>query len=53
MGREGRGYRKARVREEGARNPFYSESGTPGCYQVTVGQSLDRMLTFPHFGLIF
>ena len=24
-------------REEGASSPFYSESGTPGCCQVTVG----------------
>jgi hypothetical protein len=29
-------------REEGASSPFYSESGTPGCYQVTVGRSLDK-----------
>jgi hypothetical protein len=28
-------------REEGATSPFYSESGTPGFCQVTVGQSLD------------
>ena len=27
--------------EEGASSPFYSESGTPGYCQVTVGQSLD------------
>jgi hypothetical protein len=26
-------------------SPFYSESGTPGCCQVTVGQSLDKMPT--------
>ena len=31
--------------EERASSPFYSESGTPGCCQVTVGQGLDRMLT--------
>ena len=24
-------------REEGARSPFYTESGTAGCCQVTVG----------------
>jgi preprotein translocase subunit SecG len=29
--------------EEGASSPFYSESGTPGFCQVTVGQSLDKM----------
>ena len=28
-------------REDGASSPFYSESGTPGCCQGTVGQSLD------------
>jgi hypothetical protein len=33
--------------EEGTSSPFYSESGTPGCCQVTVWQSLDKMLTFP------
>jgi hypothetical protein len=32
---------REREREEGANRPFYSESGTPGCCQVTVGQSLD------------
>jgi len=32
-------------REEGASSPFYSESGTPDCCQVTEGRSLDRMLT--------
>ena len=39
--------KKAREQEseEGASSPFYSESGTPGCCQVTVGQSLDKMLT--------
>jgi hypothetical protein len=40
MGR-GREGKKARAgeqkRDEGARSPFYSESGTPGCYQITVG----------------
>ena len=36
--------RKARERG-GASSPFYSESGTPGCCQVTVGRSLDKMLT--------
>ena len=30
-------------REEGASSPFYSESGTSGCCQVTVGQSLEEM----------
>jgi hypothetical protein len=32
-------------REEGASSPFYSESGTPGSCQVTVGWRLDRLLT--------
>jgi hypothetical protein len=41
------GSNKARVRErvEGASIPFYSGSGTPGSCQVTVEQSLDKMLT--------
>jgi hypothetical protein len=43
-----------RVREEqeskeGASSPFYSESGIPGCCQVTVGRSLDRMPTEGNF----
>lgn len=29
-------------REEGAPSTFYTESGTPGHYQVTVGWSLDE-----------
>ena len=32
----------------GASSPFYSESGLPDCCQVTVGQSLDKMLTVPN-----
>jgi hypothetical protein len=32
----------------GASSPFYSESGTPGCCQVTVGWSLNKMLTMPN-----
>ena len=36
---------KGKKREEGASSPFYSESGIPGYCQVTVGQSLDKMLT--------
>jgi hypothetical protein len=64
MGREGgRGERTEREqeqeREERASSPFYSQSGIPGCYQVTVGQSipgcchltvgwsLDKMLASP------
>jgi hypothetical protein len=39
-------------REEEACSYFYSESGTPGCCQETVGQSLEDMLKFPNFGLI-
>jgi hypothetical protein len=29
----------------GTRSPFYSESGIPGCCQVTEGRSLEGMLT--------
>jgi hypothetical protein len=29
----------------GACSPFYSESGTPGCCQATVGWSLEGMPT--------
>ena len=32
-------------REETSGSSFYSESGTPGCCQITVGQILDKMLT--------
>jgi len=46
-----KGQRGKRVREgeseEGANIPFYTESGIPGCCQVTVGQSLEGMLTLP------
>jgi hypothetical protein len=54
MGREGEEVRgqkskkqegKRAREEEEASSPFYSESGIPGCCQVTVGQSLDKMLT--------
>jgi hypothetical protein len=34
-----------REREYRASSPFYSESGISGCCQVTVGWSLDKMLT--------
>jgi hypothetical protein len=44
--------KKARERKEGASIPFYSESGIPGCCQVTVGKSLDKILSFHHFDLI-
>ena len=39
--------KKAREQEgaKGASSPFYSESGIPGCCQVTVGWSLDKMST--------
>ena len=40
-GREGRGEES----EERAHSPFYSESGIPGCCQVTVGWNLEGMLT--------
>jgi hypothetical protein len=47
MGREWRGAeRQEQEQEESASSPFYSESGIPGCFQVTVGWSLDRLLTF-------
>ena len=56
-GREGEHELEDRVgarkqeREEGASSPFYSESGIPGCCQVTRGvegrANLDNMLTFP------
>ena len=36
---------KEQEREEGASSPFYSGSGLPGYCQVTMGWSLDRMLT--------
>ena len=45
--------KKARRSRGGASSPFYIESGTAGCCQVAVGQqNLDKMLTFPCFGLI-
>jgi hypothetical protein len=46
-GRAQEGKREAREeeREEGVSSPFYSGSGLPSCCQVTVRQSLDRMLT--------
>jgi hypothetical protein len=40
-----RGKKERQEREEGANNPFYSGPGLPGCCQVTVGWSFDRMLT--------
>jgi hypothetical protein len=40
---------RARAREEKSdkqtSGPIYSESGTPGCCQVTVGWSLDKIQT--------
>lgn len=54
---EGRGEKKRvetiklenkRIREEGAIIPFYSESGTPSCCQVTVERSLEEMLYWVH-----
>ena len=32
-------------RKEGANSPFNTKSGICACYQVTVGQSLEGMLT--------
>jgi hypothetical protein len=43
--REQEGKDRARAREGGGvSSPFYSEPGTPGCCQVAVGRSLDKML---------
>lgn len=40
------GKRSQKAREQGrGQQPLYSVSGIPGCRQVIVGQSLDRMLT--------
>jgi hypothetical protein len=44
-GQEDRARARRQEREEVASSPFYSESGTPGCCQVTVKRSLDEMLT--------
>jgi hypothetical protein len=37
--------RRGTGEKEGVSSRFYSGSGTPGCCQVTVGWSLDRMIT--------
>jgi hypothetical protein len=42
-GQEDRARRQAR--EQGPSNSFYSESGMPGSCQLTLGRSLDKMLT--------
>jgi hypothetical protein len=42
---EDRARTRRQEREGGVSSLFYSESGTPGCCQVTVGRSLDKMLT--------
>jgi hypothetical protein len=44
-GQKAEAVRQEQEREEGASSPFYSEPGTPGCCQVTVGWRLHRMLT--------
>jgi hypothetical protein len=45
-GEEWKEIRRAREeRKEGASSPFYSESGTPCCCQVTVGQNLKGIST--------
>ena len=43
-----RGNRRERTEQErgGGRSPFHSESGMLDCCQVTVGWSLDKMLTW-------
>jgi hypothetical protein len=48
-GEEGGDRAGARRQEskEGANSPLYNGSGLSGCCQVTVGWSLDRMLTVP------
>ena len=48
MGREGTEKAESkRVRKSGwVSRPFYTESGVPGYCQLTVGQSLEEMLTF-------
>jgi len=46
--REGRREESKKTREQewgGANSPFHTESGIPGYCQVTVGQSLEEMLT--------
>jgi len=40
---EGKRVRKQES-EEGASSPFYTESGIPGCRQVTMRWSLEEML---------
>jgi hypothetical protein len=45
MGKAGTEGKEGEESEEGASIPFYSESGTSGCCQVIMGQSLERMLT--------
>jgi hypothetical protein len=47
--REGGGEecKKSKRVRRGASSSFYSESGTPGCCQVTVGRSLEEMPTLP------
>lgn len=56
MGKGERGERieQEQERVEGASSSFYIESGTRGCCQATMGQSLDKMLLSlsPRFGLI-
>jgi hypothetical protein len=51
MGREGTEKEEVgeeeQENEEEASSPFYSESGTPGCCQVTVEPILDGMPTKP------
>jgi hypothetical protein len=44
MSRSGAGKEQEQENEgEGRASSPYSESGTPGCCQVTVGRSLDEM----------
>jgi hypothetical protein len=46
---EQEGKSKSKRERKGANNPFYRESSIPGSCQVTLGQSLDKMLTVPSF----
>jgi hypothetical protein len=49
---EDRGHGEKGLRVRDLRSPFYSKPGIPGYCQVTVGPSLEGMLTFLHFDLI-
>jgi hypothetical protein len=48
----GKGRARKQQSEEVASSRIFSGSGLLGCCHVAMGWSLDRILTFPHFGLI-